>query len=675
MGFEAPLALLALAAAGLPIVAHLLRRQDLPRRLLPTIALLRRAEAASKKRVRLVDLLLLIVRVALIAMAALAIARPFWRVTLAYGDGSIASVAIVVDDSMSMAGREDPSLLARALERAREVTSSLPAESEVAIVLAGAPARVLVARTGELAAAERALSSLPATRARGTDLPGAIALAERELSGARHADRRLLILSDVAAHGGLDGASLPSGVGVEIERVGEDAEARNAAITAARATPDPTTPGRASIAVEVAAQGMDGRELTLSLRRGGETIAEQPIAIASGGARATLNAQLDPADPGATLALDADDALPMDDARGVLLRPPAGARVLIVDSEPERGREASRYLTRAIDLAPDDGGALTRRRVDPETFAALDPSQSDVIVLADVAAPNERVAARLREHVERGGGLLIAPGDDFDARAYIARFGELLPARPMPAVASEIGGPVPAEGSALLPAGTSGLEQTRTSRRLTFEDVDAGAEVALRFEDGSPALLIGRAGDGRVALLATSLDDAWTDLPLRPGYLPLVVALLRELAPASSTPDAPVLPGSTVRLRAPAGAVRLAILTPGGERIEHTGDALDAPIELTDTLAPGVYRVQVATREHALAEDARLAFVVAPPAEESDLTPGTVPPLEGAEAGAARQASVVQRPLAPWLFLLVGVLAVLEAALRMRAGQLARKPA
>ncbi|MCZ7687225.1 MAG: hypothetical protein M5U28_54220 [Sandaracinaceae bacterium] len=37
------------------------------------------------------------------------------------------------------------------------------------------------------------------------------------------------------------------------------------------------------------------------------------------------------------------------------------------------------------------------------------------------------------------------------------------------------------------------------------------------------------------------------------------------------------------------------MLRPEGERSEHGGEALTEPIEITDALAPGVYRVQVAT--------------------------------------------------------------------------------
>lgn len=667
MGFEAPLALLALAAAGLPIALHLLRRQDLPTRKLPTVALLLRAQAASRRRVRIVDLLLLIVRVLLLALAAFAVARPFVNVTLAYGDGSIASVVIVVDDSMSMAGRE-PSLLAQASERAADVVSSLPDGSEVAVVMAGAPARVLVSRTSELDVALRALEQARGPSGRGTDLRAALMLAERELAGARHADRRLLVLTD-GAGAALEDVELPARLSSRIERLGEGAERANAAIVDARATPDPTTPGRLSVAALVRASELEGRSMDLVLRRGGEELARHEVTIAEGGARATLHAQSDPATAAAELTLEIDDAIAMDDTRGVLLRAPSGARVLIVDGAARGTTPGTEFLAHAIDLAPSEGGVLTRRRVDPETFAAMDASDADVIVFAGVAAPSERAAAKLRQHVEGGGGLLIAPGEGFDPRAYVARLGELLPARPRAAAAAEVRGPRPAPGSELVPAG---LESASTQRWLTLEAIEPGSETPLVFDDDTPALVTARRGDGEVALFATSLDDAWTDLPYRPGYLPLVVNLLRQLAPSGSAPEGPVAPGASVTIEPPAGAVRLDVVTPSGERLVH--DAPEGAIEITSTTVPGVYRVEVATRERALTDEPRLAFVVAPPGDESDLSLGELP--AGAEhASAEPTASVIEKPLAPWLFLLVGLLALVEAALRTRAAQLARRAA
>jgi hypothetical protein len=672
MGFETPLALLALAAAGLPILLHLLRRQDLPRRVLPTVALLRRAEAASKKRVRIVDLLLLAVRVLLLAAIAIGIAGPLLRVTLAYGDGSVASVAIVIDDSLSMGGRGDPTLLAQAAERAAQAVRSLPEGSEVALVMGGTPARVVVPRTDVPARVLSALEALSPISARGTDLSAAIDLAERELAGARHTERRMLVLSDFTAQATSAELEPESGIDATFERIGPEAAQPNASVTGARATPDPTQPGRLSIAVELRAHGMDGRTVEVVVRRAERELARQPARIGQGGARATLSVEGGARDPGLVAAIGLDDAIEIDDERAFLARPATGARVLIVTGAASAlGRtDEARFLARAIDLAPEEGGALTRRRVDAETLATMELDEADVVVLANVPAPSERTAAKLRAHVAGGGGLFIAPGDAFDARAYAARFGDLLPARPEAPRMGEIAGPAPSPGNDLVPESGSGLEAVRTHRRLALE----GAEDApLRFGDGAPALVLGDHGDGRVALLATSLDDSWSDFPYRPGYLPAVVSVLRRIAPRGSSAPTSGPPGVPVRVEVPPGTVRARVVTPDGEAIERSERELEEPIELENTHTPGLYRVELAREDGALAPEPRLAFVVAPPPEESDLTPGEVPSgVHGAARSSA--AATVSRPLAPWFFLLAGLLALAEAALRLRAAHLARDP-
>ncbi len=668
MGFEAPFALLALAAAGLPVLAHLLRRADLPVRQLPTIALLRKAEATSRQRMRLVDLLLLIARILLIAALALAVSGPYWNVVLPYGDGTSASIVIVLDDSMSMTARGDPPLFEQARARAREIVQSLPPGSEIALVLAGSPARVPLARSDDLDAAAAAIAALDPSSARGTALVDAVERARHELAGARHAQRRIIALTDLARHTRITEVPVASGVEVRFEAIGQDADTSNAGIVAARATPDPTAPGMVSVAVEVrASNDLEGERAGLTLTRGGEVIANSSVEFGPRGARATLHAPIDANDPAARVVLDLDDAVATDNVRGVLLRPPAGARVLIVDGDPHpiQGDDEARFLARAIDLAPEQGGALQRRTVDPDTFATLDLSDAEVIVLANVPTPDARVVSGLRQHVEAGGGLLVAPGDHFDARAMVAALGDLWPARPrdsVGAVGDPIGGPFGA-GAELVPAGGSGLERTITRRRITFEDLPQDASAPLRFADGSPALVLAPRGDGRVAVIATTLDDDWTDLPYQPGFLPLMVRTLRLLAPSAGTTDTAYAAGQTVSLRAPAGAAQLRVTTPSGATFET--DELGEPVEITDTETPGVYRAAIATRDRPLHEEPRLAFLVAPPPEESDLTPGEAPVSEGSSHEPSGGA-VVRRSLAPWLFLLAGLLALGEAGLRIR---------
>ncbi|MFK7990143.1 MAG: BatA domain-containing protein [Sandaracinaceae bacterium] len=663
MGFEAPLALFALVAAATPIVAHLLRRRDLPRRAIPTIALLRRAEASSKQRMRVVDRLLLIVRVLLVAAAAVAIAGPFLRVTLAYGDGTVASMVIVLDDSLSL-HRGTPSLAEQAAERAVDVIESLPDGSEVAVVLGGAPARVLVPRTDDLDAATRAIAlameSIPQS-SRGTDLHGALEAAERELAGARHAERRVLVISDLAAHGQAAELSSPRGLQLSFERVGTGASTRNAAIVDARATPDPTTPGMLSVAVTVRSSAdLDGAA-DLVLSRGGETVASARVELGGGGAQATLHAPVDADDPAGLLTLDLEDAILADNRRGVLLRGAGGARVVVV--EGERGRSgAPRFLDRALDLAPADGGALQRRSVDPDTFATMELSSTEVVVLSNVPAPSRRTAARLVDFVEDGGGLLIAPGPLFEARSYVARLGALLPARPRPPAAGEWGGPDAVAGSDFLVAGASGLERSSTGRRIDLEAIDAEAETWLVFSDGRPALVQAAHGGGRVALMATALDGSWSNFPYRPGFLPFVVSAVRRLAPRIGSSSAAQPAGHPVEIHTPAGASELVVVGPGGT--EHTLDVSESALRFEDTARAGLYRVRVATEERGMTDEPMMAFVTAPPAEESALDPGPTP--EGSASTApSPQGAIAERPFARWLFLLVGLLALSEAVLRV----------
>ncbi|HET8932535.1 MAG TPA: BatA domain-containing protein, partial [Polyangiales bacterium] len=103
MGLEAPLALLGLLGVLLPLILHRMRKRELPHVVLPTFALLTRALARSRQRQAFTDVWLLVLRIALIAIAALALAVPYLTTQLSFGDGHLANVVVVVDDSLSMA--------------------------------------------------------------------------------------------------------------------------------------------------------------------------------------------------------------------------------------------------------------------------------------------------------------------------------------------------------------------------------------------------------------------------------------------------------------------------------------------------------------------------------------------------------------------------------------------
>ncbi|MGB5414763.1 MAG: VWA domain-containing protein, partial [Polyangiales bacterium] len=196
MGFGLPWALAGLVAVSIPILAHLLRRQKLPRQTLPTIAFLHRIHATRAARLRVVDMLLLIARALLIAALVLVAAAPYRVVQSNLLDRQHALV-IVLDDSMSMAAiHEGKTLIERAAELSAEQVKNLPEGSEVSVVLSGKSPRVWVRRRSDLETVETVFSEIDRRSTRGDAMCDAVRNAVELLLESELPDRRLLVFSD-----------------------------------------------------------------------------------------------------------------------------------------------------------------------------------------------------------------------------------------------------------------------------------------------------------------------------------------------------------------------------------------------------------------------------------------------------------------------------------------------
>jgi hypothetical protein len=99
VNFLAPFYLVLAAAAGVPLLLHLMRRNVGARVEFPAARYLRRAEQEHSRSLRLRNLLLMLLRVALVVVLALAAARPFIS-GIGVGHGPVAA-AIVLDNSLS----------------------------------------------------------------------------------------------------------------------------------------------------------------------------------------------------------------------------------------------------------------------------------------------------------------------------------------------------------------------------------------------------------------------------------------------------------------------------------------------------------------------------------------------------------------------------------------------
>ncbi len=646
MGFGLPWALAGLAAVAIPIIAHLLRRQKLPKQTLPTIAFLHRIHATRAARLRAVDMLLLVTRALLVIALVLVAAAPY-RVASSNLLDRQHALAIVFDDSLSMAAiHEGETLIERAADSSIEHIRKLPEGSEVSVVLSGKAPRVWVRRRSDLGMAESAFDEIDPRSTRGDALCDAVRTAVELLLESELSDRRLLVLSDFTPGTRAEECEWPTrGIQVGFETV---------------STPNPENRRIASVDVVGERGGAEGLRLDVRIsgpqtqaqqnvrlrQKGQETQKASVRGIADGG-EAALTIPPGSTDAVVELQLDPDDVLPADNVRGVLLGSDT-VHVLLVDGDPHpdpRKRETA-FLSHALGVAPRVGRSFAVETLDAQDLSESAIIRSDVLVLAN-ATLDEKWLPLIQRFVSGGGSLWITAGDRINPRAYGSVLRELLPGRYTATRMEER--PVSLQARAL-----PELDQAKVVGRTPIAEVSLDAIVTARFSDGAPALVEHRYRSGRVAMFATTVDDAWTDLPYQPVFVPFVLDTLTRLAGRtehSVEPYSPVsLPGSTA-------SQRIQVVTPSG----RTVDLAEADrVSFRDTGEIGAYRVLVNG-----VHGARFAFVVDAPPGESDLVTKGPPEREAStEAAVSETAQGVEQPLAPWLLLLAIALMFAELWLR-----------
>ncbi len=639
MSFQAALALLVGLLVVAPVLAHLLRRRRAdvvpfaPARLVP------KASPVAARRAKLEDRGLFALRALAVLGLALLGASPLVRCSrLAVGRNGGASVGLVlvVDDSMSMQARlGSQTRLVRALAGAAEVLGSAREGDGVAVVAAGAPARVVLAATTELAAAERALAAIVPTD-RPTDLDGAIALATSLAKSMPQADRRVVVLSDLA-DGRPDAAPLGEGAEVPVW------------------VPSPELRGRAPDCGVVRALRR-GAAVRVRVACGLESDAEGRAVEVLAGARVIGSK---PLERKAAFEFEVPVAEAADDARPWRAKLTGQDAVAADDEAPVAavgGPSAAAVVSDATQGGVETGGPPPIE----QALGAIDEAQNvrplpvvpdhaddlaafSAIFLDDPPGLTPEARAACRAWLDKGGVGVLFLGPRAGAAILGAAFDPFVPG-PVRWVDKAPKGADPASAFSLPAQGLDDLSPK--GRALTEARATEGATVLARWSDGAPLVMARPVGRGLAYVVTLPGGAEYSDLPLRPAF----VALLDDALEAAKAH------GTDRRV-----TVGMAWSLPPGEAPRATGPD-GRPVALRDDgggrrLVPeraGLYEVGAgAQTEPRIAEIAEA---------EVDLRPRAVAPAAAAEALGTSRASVDVSPYVA--FLLLVVLAG-EAALRL----------
>ena len=553
-----------LAAAAAPILIHLWSRRKHREVVWAAMQFLLLAIKKRQRRLVLEQWLLLCVRTLIIVLVVLAVFLSFQHHSVFSLSGEQQTHRLLVlDCSYSMVYRAgDLSRFERAKQIAAQIIQQCPAGDGFTLISMAGPPRIVVGTPAferrELLDELDHLELSPTT----VDLSATLADAQRVIQKAlrdqpRLARHEVYFLTDL----GRVGWSPPphSATAEEVRRRAEQLSqtaslviidvgqpnAENNAVTSLSIVEPVATVGR-PLHFEARLRNFgrsDQPGRTVELWADGRRVAQQHVDLpAALETTVTMTSSFDTAGDHAVELRLQPDRLELDDHRWLALPVRQAIRVLCFDGQAagQSSHGASDYLRLALAPQADAEPALVQPEVVPESgLLERDLAPFDAVFLCNIAQFTPSETRVLQNYLNRGGSLIFFLGDRVLADRYNQQLGgpagsadRLLPAR--------LGDLVSTPQTRLDPLQyqhpivrvfrdreRSGLLTTPVAKHFHLEVVPNGkARTVVALAGGDPLIVEEPVRRGRVILVATSADTAWTDMPRWPSFVPLVQEML-----------------------------------------------------------------------------------------------------------------------------------------------------
>ena len=556
MSFLNPLVLIGVLGIGLPILAHLINRQQVKRTDWAAMQFLNRSVRVRSRQIRLRDLLLLLMRCLALLLLVFAIARPASNsggASWLPGE-SRAGVVVAIDASFSMAHRDaSTTRFDRATELVNVISEHINPGDPVSLVMLGGEPRVVLRNaafdpqrfTDVLAQQKPSPEKL--------DVQGTPKQLQSLVEDMDAIQKEIYIVTDTQAQDwGGDAAALR--------------DAMRALTEQARVFIVPVPGGEENLAVT----GLD--LVTGELRRG--TVARYRATVHNYGKRPVSDVQvrcrvegveidskqIPLIEPGASETVSlfvpfynagptrltaeiSDDALPVDNVYHAVAV--VRDRVSVLCIEGSTGG-AGRLMLAGL-LARPDGKLDEDYVVELSQWPAIptgDLDRFDVVVLADVPEITPQQAAQLAEFVRQGNGLVWFAGENVKIDPWnklLQGEGEsLLPAKLGQVIDTSdsfgVGKPLDTDMPdhavcrPLQSLAEDLLSETRFLKRMQVEPAQTSFAVLNLAGSAAPILLEHALGRGHVFMFTTSADTAWNNMALTPVFPMLMQQIVTYLA-------------------------------------------------------------------------------------------------------------------------------------------------
>ncbi len=662
MGFLAPSLLVGAFAAGIPLALHFFYRARYKPVPWGAMQFLRLAVEQTSRRLRFQELVLLLVRMLVVALLAIALSRPVMcsNASSAGHRGEAVDAVFIIDVSYSMNAQENMTRLEMAKQAALKIIDDLPPNSTVQVITTTDRAVAAGPKSPRNLDQAKLLIQNLKTTAQSTDYLAGFTEAVAAFSRAEGNAKEAYLFSDMSRGGWERQSAAIRAKCEELKAVGSlylvrcgGESIKNVSIMDLRPQTDiPHTGSRMPFTVIVkntSSETVNG--LTVTLKVDGKPLDKdaQPIERLGPGETkpVTLTGKIDESGWRVLTAEVKADQLADDNTldRVILVR--EKVRVLVIDGSPndrEPEKAGSYFVGHALLPVPEE--YRLQYHVRPTIVKAADASpgllaDQEVCILLNVplggagALPAD-VVQRLGEFVKEGHGLLIASGANVEKNTY----NRLLGAAGSDLLPMELGDVYesPKEKPFFPDPNSIDLQSFLARFRLSAADpflqireayvskaintvepqgdqAKTAGRVLMRYNDNKPALISKRVGDGEVLFLTTSVDKEWGYFATNLTFQPFIHGAVTHLIERSTTGFNKTA-GEPIRYSPKDATKSYQVIRPDGTKEtlgKPSGGATEQlALTVANTSQAGVYTIVEAGAETGV------RFAVAPDLRESE---------------------------------------------------------
>lgn len=636
MTFLNSLLLIGAAAFLVPLIIHILNRSRFKTVEWGAMHLLESVIKVNHRRFQIEQIILLIIRCLIPILLAFCLARPVLTGKTGLAGDAPVSLVIVLDTSYSMDAIDTTGTrFEHAVEAATQIIEATGRGSEISVIMTGGKPTPLfdqpvfdgVAVTQRLKQQQAGLGA--------SDVQGGLEAALTTLAAMTQARRELVVISDfqeadwreLMQESSLSQqiAALPVQPVLTLLPIGRSI-ADNVAVESLE------IPSRAlgvEQRVDVRATlrnhgpvAIDQARVTLQID-GGESDVSQVSLAANSSTQVLFPCTFETAGSHTVeVRVNANDSLKTDNSYAASVTIWDQIQVLLVDGDPRNKPLESETDFLSIALSPFTFGRVRLADlVETKTIKSNELNEdvlksSRIVVLANVPRLDDAQLAALTAYVEQGGALFVCGGDRIDliwSQEKMFAGGKGL----LPVTFGTMQGQVDDTGKAsrivaehfdhpalefFNTAANGDLSQAEIRRWLKLEVPSDRDDVVVlaRLETGDPLLVERNFGEGVVLQMATACDADWSDLPLRPFYVPLMQQLVTSLASG-------LVPPRNISTGEPAVALlsgvetesTLAVLLPNGARqtLQTVTQGNSQLARFDRTQRPGIYAITLPSTE------------------------------------------------------------------------------